>query len=100
MVKLSILYLQPEDPQAFEERYNFNLSLMEQLPGIRRRQACVVLGGPGGKSPYYRTLELYFDDFPALDAALLSPQGRAAGQDLMAFAADRAQLVFSEVFED
>jgi uncharacterized protein (TIGR02118 family) len=100
MVKLSVFYMQPEDPQAFEERYNFNLSLMERLPGIQRRQACVVLGGPGGKSPYYRILELYFEDFATLDAAMLSPQGREAGTDLMAFAADRVQLVFSEVFED
>ncbi len=100
MVKLSILYTQPAEPQSFEERYNFNLSLLERLPGIRRRQACVVLGGPGGKSPIYRMLELYFDDFPALDSALRSEAGQAAGSDLMAFAGRETQLVFSEVFEE
>lgn len=100
MVKLSILFTHPDDPQTFEERYNFNLSMMEKLPGIRRRQACVVLGGPGGKSPFYRMLELYFDDFPALDAALLSPQGKEAGKDLMNFAAGKVDLVFVEVYEE
>jgi uncharacterized protein (TIGR02118 family) len=100
MVKLSILFMQPDDPQTFEERYNFNLSLLEGMPGLKRRQACIVLGGPGGKSPYYRILEFYFDDFAALDAALLSESGRKAGQDLMSFAANKVDLVFSEVFEE
>lgn len=100
MVKLSVVFMQPDDPQSFEERYNYNLSLMERLPGVKRRQACVVLGGPGGKSPFYRMLELYFEDFPTLDAALLSESGRAAGKDLMAFAANKVELIFSEVFEE
>jgi uncharacterized protein (TIGR02118 family) len=100
MVKLSVVFMQPDDPQSFEERYNYNLSLMERLPGVTRRQACVVLGGPGGKSPFYRILELYFEDFPALDAALLSEPGQAAGKDLMAFAANKVELIFSEVFEE
>ena len=99
MVKLTILYRQPTDEATFEARYNQNLALMEQMPGIRRRQACVVLGAPGGKSPYRRILEFYFDDYEQLDSALLSPEGRAAGADLMQFARD-SELIFAEVFED
>jgi len=99
MVKLTILFHQPGDETTFEDRYNKNLALLEQMPGIRRRQACMVLGGPAGKSPFYRILEFYFDDYAALDAALLSPQGRTAGGDLMQFARD-AELIFADVFED
>ena len=99
MVKLSILYRQPADESAFESRYNQNLALMEQLPGIQRRQACVVLGNPAGRSPYSRMLELYFQNYPALDEALRSPQGQKAGSDLMQFAKD-SELIFSEVYED
>jgi len=99
MVKLTILYRQPADEAVFESRYNQNLALMEQLPGIRRRQACIVLGSPAGKSSYTRVLELYFEDYPALDSALLSPAGRAAGGDLMQFAHD-SELIFAEVFEE
>lgn len=100
MVKLSLLFLQPTDEESFEPRYNQNLALLEKLPDLRRRQACVVLGSPSGKSPYYRMLEFYFDDFATLDAALTSIEGRAAGADLMQFAAQRVELVFSEVFEE
>src|SRR5258708_33598728 len=99
MVKLTILYKVPNDEHVFEDHYNQNLALLEQMPGIRRRQACMVLGSPAGKSPYYRILEFYFDDYAALDAALVSPQGRTAGGDLMQFARDDA-LVFADVFED
>ena len=99
MVKLTILFHQPADETTFEGRYNQNLALLEQMPGIRRRQACMVLGSPAGKSPYYRFLEFYFDDYAALDSALLSAQGRTAGADLMQFARD-AELVFADVFED
>ena len=100
MVKLVILYHQPADPQTFENRYNSNLALLERMQGIRRRQAGVVLGAPTGQTPIYRTLELYFDDFAALDNAMLSEAGRAAGQDLMQFAGSETQLLFVEVFED
>jgi uncharacterized protein (TIGR02118 family) len=99
MVKLSILYRQPTTGIDFEPLYNQNLALMEQLPGIRRRQVCHVLGGPAGKSPYFRLLELYFDDFDALDSAMRSAEGRAAGADLMQFARD-TELIFSDVYEE
>src|SRR3954468_2233903 len=99
MVKLQILYRQSDNEAAFEANYERNLALMEQLPGITRRQACVVLGNPSGKSPYARILELYFADYETMDRALFSPQGRAAGADLMQFARD-AELIFAEVFEE
>src|SRR5258706_4455963 len=97
MVKLTILFHQPTDETTFEGRYNQNLALLEQMPGIRRRQACLVLGSPAGKSPYYRIVEFYFDDHAQLDQALVSPEGRAAGADLMQFAPD-AELIFADVF--
>ena len=100
MVKLSILFRHPPDVNTFELRYNQNLALLEKMPGIRRRQAGMVLGGPGGKSPFYRLLEFYFDDFGALDKALLSSEGRTAGADLMEYAGHDTELIFSEVFED
>ncbi len=100
MVKLSILFRQPASVADFEPRYNQNLALMEKMPGLRRRQACVVLGSPAGRSSYYRILEFYFEDFPTLDRALLSAEGQAAGADLMTAFGRDVELIFSEVFED
>jgi len=99
MVKLSILYRRPANEDTFEARYNQNLALLERMPGIQRRQACVVFGSPGGQSNYYRLLEFYFESAADLDTALRSPEGQTAGSDLMQFARD-AELLFAEVFED
>jgi uncharacterized protein (TIGR02118 family) len=100
MVKLIILYKHPIDENTFEEGYNRNLALLEKLPGIVRRQANMVTGGPTGISPYYRILELYFEDFAALDSAMTSPEGVQAGRDLVAYAGKLAELLFVDVFED
>jgi uncharacterized protein (TIGR02118 family) len=100
MVKLVLLFKRPADEIQFEAQYNANLALLEKMPGILRRQANIVWGGPGGDSQIYRILEFYFDDRAALDAALTSPAGAEAGQDLMAYAGDVVELLFVDVFED
>jgi len=100
MVKLILLFRQPPDEQAFELHYSTNLPMLEKMPGVHRRQACLVWGAPGGQSPYYRVTEFYFDDRETLDAALLSPEGIAAGKDLMSFAGRGVELVFCDVFEE
>lgn len=100
MVKLVILYKKPADEAAFEEGYADNLALLERLPKLVRRQANMVLGSPRGSSPYYRILELYFEDFETMDAAMTSKQGAEAGRDLIKYAGDLVELVFVDVFED
>ncbi len=100
VVKLSILYRQPESEAEFETFYNANLALMERIPGVIRRQVNMVIGAPGGPSPYYRVLELYFADYDALDRAMRSPEGEAAGRHLISHAAGLAELFFSEVYEE
>jgi uncharacterized protein (TIGR02118 family) len=100
MVKLVILFKRPADEAVFETRYRQSLALMAQLPGIRQQQVWGVLGNPAGKSPYFRVLELLFDDFAALDKALVSEEGRAAGADLMRFAGHDTELIFAEALEE
>jgi len=100
MVKLTMLFRHATNEASFEERYVANLMLMEKMPGIIRRQANIVLGSPAGKSPYARILELYFDSYEALDAALVSEAGRTAGADLMDFAGRNVEMIFSEVYEE
>lgn len=100
MVKLLILFQRPADENAFELAYNKTLAALEKMPGIVRRQANMVLGGPGGASPYYRMLELYFDSFQDLDTAMLSPAGANAGELLIGTLGEVTELVFVDVFED
>ncbi|MHB8627462.1 MAG: EthD family reductase [Aggregatilineales bacterium] len=100
MVKLALLFRPPPDETAFEEGYNNALALLEQMPNIRRRQACIVVGSPAGTAPYYRILEFYFDNRAAMDEAMLSESGKAAGRALVGFAGHSVELIFADVFEE
>ena len=103
MVKLQIIFKHPADIDSFEAGYVRSLALLEKMTGIQRQQANIVLGNPlntEGRSPYYRILELYFEDQTALDKAMRSPAGVTAGQSLMQFAGNIVEVLFVDVFED
>ncbi|MDZ4766422.1 MAG: EthD family reductase [Chloroflexota bacterium] len=103
MVKFIIAFRKPDDaPDAqtrFEAAYNGFLALAEQMPELRRRQVCHIFGSPFGEPTFYRVLELYFDDHPALDAALRSPTGQAAGAELTKMVRGAFDLSFADVYE-
>lgn len=97
MVKLIALYSRPDDPAAFDRHYReVHMPLAAAMPGLRRTEVWRVAGAPGGEPRYYQVAELYFDDLPALKAALKSPEGMAAGKDLMGFAGKIVHLMFCE----
>ncbi|MFO7172719.1 MAG: EthD family reductase [Bacillota bacterium] len=98
MVKLVALYRRPADPEAFDRHYReVHAPLAARMPGLRRMEVARVTGSPMGESPYYLMAEMYFDSLADLEAALSSPEGRAAGKDLMGFARDLVSLHIAEV---
>lgn len=98
MVKLVALYSTPPDPEAFDRHYHeVHLPLIERWPGLRRLEAGKVTGAPGGPAPFYLVAEMYFDDAAALRAALRSPEGRAAGDDLQTFAPGLVTMMYVQV---
>ena len=99
MVKMIIMFRQPSTPD-FEERYNQSLALLEKLPGIRRKQVNHVIGAPNGAAPFGRIMELYFDNRKTLEDALLTPEGQAAGLDLMTWARFDSEILYTEVYEE
>ena len=101
MVKLQVLYGHPKDPAAFEAYYRDpHTPIAVKVPGLRRFEASKVLGAPGGGQPaYYRTADLYFDDMNALQAALSSPEGQAAANDIANFATGGVTLMVVETQE-
>lgn len=100
MIKLVILFKQSVYDGTFDLRYARNLALLGKMPGVEGVTEGQVIGGPGGPAAYRRVLELGFASFEALDAALRSPEGVAAGKDLMDFAGKDAELLFVEVVEE
>lgn len=100
MVKFSILFHTPADTSAFETVYNDFLALIERMPNITRRQVNSILGSPVGETRLYRILEVYFDDYPTLDAALKSAAGQEAGAELRRFDPGAFEMFFADVFEE
>jgi uncharacterized protein (TIGR02118 family) len=100
MVKLSLQFRVPVDADAFENRYNDLLALIERLPNIIRRQAVSVIGSPTGTAPYHRLLEVYFDDEDTMRAALMSPAGQEAGGEIFRFPAGSFEIFFADVYEE
>ncbi len=98
MVKLVALYRKPADPEGFDQHYRqTHMPLVERWPGLRRVEVGKITGAVGGEAPYYLITEMYFDDQEALRAALRSPEGRAAGNDLQQFAAGLVTMVYAQV---
>jgi uncharacterized protein (TIGR02118 family) len=99
MVKLVAVYRKPEDPAAFDKHYfETHLPLAKKMPGLIRTELEKGLGSPmPDLEPPHLAAHMYFRDMDALKAALASPEGKAAGKDLMSFAAKYVRMFFTEV---
>ncbi|HWE33815.1 MAG TPA: EthD family reductase [Solirubrobacteraceae bacterium] len=98
MVKLIVAYGPPADPDAFDQHYeSTHKPLAEKIPELRRFEAGKVLGTPDGSTaPYHLIAELYFDDVPALQAAMGTAEGQAAAGDVANFATGGATMMIAE----
>ncbi|QDV90105.1 EthD protein [Phycisphaerae bacterium RAS2] len=101
MVKLVAVYRKPEDPAAFDKHYfETHLPLAKKMPGLIRAELERGRGTPNPEwEPPHLAAHLYFKDMDALKAALASPEGKAAGKDLMGFAGKYVRMFFTEVVE-
>lgn len=97
--KLIALFTKPDDPEAFDQHYfNTHLPLARKMPGLTRVEVSRLTGNVmGGDAPYYLMTEMFFDSMDAVKAALKSPEGQAAGADVMGFAGKYLTLLTSEV---
>jgi uncharacterized protein (TIGR02118 family) len=95
MVKLTVLYDQPEDAAAFEKYYKeTHVPAGAKLPNLIRFE---INKAAGEAPPYYRTADLFFDDMASLQACLASPAGQAGVADLDNFAKGRYKVLITEV---
>lgn len=99
MVKLTVLYGQPEDPPTFDQYYkNNHTPLVEKIPNLRRFEVAKVAGTPeGGQPEYYTVAELWFESMEKLQNALGSEEGQAASEDVPNFATGGATILVCDV---
>jgi hypothetical protein len=68
--KISFVYYNPSDPDAFEAAYPEQLATARRLPGLTRLQTSRVWPKEDcSPTPAYRLLDLYFADYAAASAA-------------------------------
>lgn len=99
MVKPTVLYGPPTNPQAFESYYaERHMPIAARIPNVERFESGRVLGVPdGGDPPYHRFAELWFADVERLQTSMASAEGRAAVDDIPKFATGGATVFFSEL---
>src|SRR5437879_11744687 len=88
MVKVTVLYDQPEDPAAFEKYYNETHVPKhgQQIPNVVKLEANKAVGE---QPPFYRSADLYFESMASLEAGLGSPIGVAAIAELDSLGTER-----------
>lgn len=97
--KISFVYSNPADPDAFEAAYQDQVALARKLPGLIRLQASKVWPKEDGSpTPAYRMLDLYFADYAAASAAA-AQAGPLVGATLE-HATGGVVIAFAEILED
>jgi uncharacterized protein (TIGR02118 family) len=90
MIKFAVVLHKRSEmtPQEFRDHlFNVHAPLARKIPGLRRCVYNPVLPDATRKPPPWLCIvELYFDDFDAMQAAWASPEGRAASEDNANFA--------------
>jgi len=88
MIKLTVLYGHPDDPEAFEKYYEeTHLPLVVKAKGIEKSELTKFLPDDDGNAPaYYRMAELYFDGPNEMQQTMESPEGQAMAADISNFA--------------
>jgi uncharacterized protein (TIGR02118 family) len=101
MMKLTVLYGHPTNPEAFEEHYRrTHLPLVAKLTGVARLEFTEFVAGPdGGKPGFYRMAEVCFQSQAQMEQALGSPAGKAAVADISQLATGGATVVVGTVEE-
>jgi len=82
-VKITVIYENPSDPATFEKHYaEQHASLAKKIPNVKRVELAKVFPKEDGSpTPAYRMADLYFDDYAAASAAVVTPEGQAYARD-------------------
>lgn len=101
MTDFVVLYKTPTDPAAFDKYYaETHIPLAKKIPGLRRYQISRgTVASPAGASGIHLVATLTFDSLAAVQSALATPEGQAAGADVGNFASGGVEMLFFDTAE-
>jgi uncharacterized protein (TIGR02118 family) len=98
MVKLIALYKKPDNVEEFEKHYyDVHMPLVSKIPGLIKSEVAKLNGLPGQDVQYYMLTEMYFENMDKLNEGMASPEGKAAGRNLMGFAQKYVEMTIGEI---
>ncbi|HWE60684.1 MAG TPA: EthD family reductase [Chloroflexota bacterium] len=99
MVRLTILYGRPADPEAFDRYYrDIHIPLARKMRGWTRWTLEWVIAEPDQPPPpYHLVVGLYAASVEDAQRALASPESQAASADVPKFATGGATFLLTEV---
>ncbi|CAN5358743.1 EthD family reductase [soil metagenome] len=98
--KISVIYDNPTDPEAFEAAYTQQVPLAKALPGLQRIETAKVWPKEDGTpTPAYRLIDLYFVDYDSASAAVTTEEAGALFPSIFTLATGGVRILFSEVEE-
>lgn len=96
--KITLIYDNPKDPDAFEASYPEQFGLAKQLPGLQRVESWKVAPKEDGSpTPAYRLLDLYFAGYDAASEAVTTPEAGAFVGKVMEAATGGVRIVFADI---
>ncbi|MBM4094049.1 MAG: EthD family reductase [Planctomycetes bacterium] len=98
MIRLTVLYGYPQDPDAFDRYYrDIHIPLARKMRGLKGWTIgkCQSVT-PGEQPPYYMIVGLYADSREAMEAILATPEGQAAVADVPNFATGGVTFLYDE----
>lgn len=96
--KVTVIYDNPQDPDAFEAAYSDQLGLAAKVPGVERLESRKVWPKEDGTpTPAYRLLDLSFADYAAANAATASVEAAAFFRSVFELGTGGVRIVFAEV---
>ena len=98
--KITFIYDNPTDPEAFEAGYAENLALAKKLPGITKVETSKVWPKEDGTpTPAYRSVDLYFTDYDSASAAVATEEAGALFPNVFGLATGGVRILFSDIEE-
>jgi uncharacterized protein (TIGR02118 family) len=98
--KITVIYDNPTDAEAFEAAYPESLTLAKALPGLQRVESAKVWPKEDGTpTPAYRQVDLYFTDYDTASAAVNTAEAGALFPAIFGLATGGVKILFSDVEE-
>jgi uncharacterized protein (TIGR02118 family) len=100
LTKITVIYDNPKDPDAFEAEHHEQLSLARKIPGVQRIESAKVFPKEDGSAtPAYRLLDMYFTDYDAASQAVTTGEASAFVAKVFDLATGGVRIVFADVEE-